>query len=164
MSFVCATCGKTHEGLQRDYAWKLPDVVWSVPAEQRESAAKFTNDLCQYGERYFIRCVLPVPINEGDDAFNWGVWAEVDWPTFERYLAIYDVDAENEPYRVGTVANVVPGYPPVSETVNIHFGKSSARPTLHFSPASSHPLAKEQVGGISGVRYHDILKDIGAET
>ena len=164
MGFICATCGKSHEGLQRDFAWKLPDIVWEIPAENRENAAKFTSDLCQYGERYYIRCVLPVPMNGTDDSFNWGVWAEVDWPTFERYLAIYEVDAEDEPNLSGTIANVVPGYPQASETVSIHFGNRTARPSLHFDNTSLHPLAKEQSQGISNARYHEILRTIGAET
>jgi hypothetical protein len=164
MSFVCPTCGKSHDGLQRNFAWKLPDVVWAIPAEQREAAAKCTSDLCQYGERYFIRCILPVPLLGADDPFNWGVWAEVERPTFERYLEIYEMDAESEPHRLGRVANAIPGYPEISEAMEIHFGKSTERPTLHFTPACNHPLAKEQREGISGGRYHEILEIIGAET
>jgi hypothetical protein len=162
MNFVCASCGKTHDGLLRDYAWKLPDIVWAIPPEQRQGAAKFTNDLCQYGERYFIRCVLPVPLIGTDDSFNWGVWAEVDWPTFERYLEIYEVDAQSEPCRIGKIANAIPGYPEIEESVEIHFGSSSARPSLRFSAGSVHALATEQRQGIDGARHHELLESIGA--
>jgi hypothetical protein len=51
-----------------------------------------------------------------------------------------------------------------NDGVGVHFGKSSARPILYIEKASSHPLAVEQRHGISGSKYHEILRAIGAET
>jgi hypothetical protein len=58
--FVCGVCGKSHEGYPLDFAWKLPDVVWAIPKDRQAIEAKFTSDLCQYQDRYFIRSILPI--------------------------------------------------------------------------------------------------------
>ena len=76
--FVCATCGQSHDGLPTDLGFKLPDDVWAIPAPRREEVARFTDDLCQYGDRYFIRGLLLVPLPDMGSDFGWGVWAEVD--------------------------------------------------------------------------------------
>jgi ribosomal protein L34E len=95
--FLCGICGKEHAGVPTDHAYKLPDIVWAIPEPERSARAKFSSDLCQLGERYFIRGVLHVPFSEAEGDFGWGVWAEVEWPVFERYLKLYDEDGSTEP-------------------------------------------------------------------
>lgn len=63
-SFTCPTCGGTHEGLPTDHGWQLPGDVWAIPPDERSSHAKFDSDLCQFGDRFFIRCVFKIPFNE----------------------------------------------------------------------------------------------------
>ncbi len=156
--FTCSICGEEHEGLVTDWAYKLPDVVWAIPEDRRSEEARFNDDLCQFGERFFIRCVLPVPFIENDGQFNWGAWAEVDWPTFERYLEIYDHDAFDEPARLGTLANGLTAYPDsFGEPVVIRFGDATKRPQLFLGPQDESRLAREQRTGISNARYHEIL-------
>lgn len=87
-SFVCAVCGESHSGLSTDTAFTLPDVVWAIPEPEREQHAKWTSDLCQMGERYFIRCLLPIEFTDRPGYYGWGVWAEVDWLVFKRYLEL----------------------------------------------------------------------------
>jgi hypothetical protein len=43
--FTCAHCGTTHESDPTDWGWTLPDVVWSIPQEQREAEARFNEKL-----------------------------------------------------------------------------------------------------------------------
>lgn len=121
-SFTCSICGEEHGGLVTDWTYKLPDEVWAIPEAERTEKARFNNDLCQFDERNFIRCVLDVPFTNVQGSFGWGAWAEVDWPTFERYLELYDEDGTYEPTRLGTLANALPAYPgslstPGSETL-----------------------------------------------
>lgn len=159
MSFVCSICGQQHDELITNWAFTLPDEVWAIPEPERFEKAKFTSDLCQFGDRYFIRCVLPVPIVGTDQEFGWGVWSEVEWPVFERYYALYDEDASGEPLHSGTLANDLPIYAGNFGTeVEIQFGRSSKRPTVFLPDDDVSSLATEQRSGIDSRRHHEILE------
>ncbi|MBV9408777.1 MAG: DUF2199 domain-containing protein [Candidatus Eremiobacteraeota bacterium] len=137
--------------------------MWAIPEPERSERARFDSDLCQSGERYFIRCVLYIPFNRCDDAFGWGAWAEVSKETFIRYLEVYDRDASKEPLAEGTLANTLPLYPDAkSEAVTITFGDVASRPMLIASSDSKTSLAEEQRSGMDQVRYHDIMRAVGA--
>ena len=161
--FVCSICGKEHAGLPTDHAYKLPDVVWAIPEPERSAQAKFSSDLCRLGERYFIRGVLHVPFSEAEGDFGWGVWTEVEWPVFERYLKLYDEDAAAEPPHAGTLANALPAYDDTLGTpVLILFRDKTQRPSVHLMPGDESRLAFDQRDGIDNARYHDILRQISS--
>ena len=162
-SFSCSICGEPHEGLPTDYAYKLPDVVWAMPEQEREANARWNSDLCQLGSRFFIRCILFVPFTERAGKFGWGVWVEVPESVFQRYREVYDHDARGEPEATGSLANNVPAYSQVvGSPVLLRFGTSTERPSVWFPPGASHPFAREQRGGISEARYHEVLVSTGA--
>jgi len=162
-SFVCPICGESHEGFPTDYAYTLPDDVWAIPKDDRASQAKWTTDLCQFGERYFIRCLLPVAFAQRHGYYEWGLWVEVEWSIFDKYLKFYDLDGTQEPKVTGYLANQVPvhqssfGLP-----VCIQFGSSTQRPTVSFPTGSSHEFAIECEKRISECRYYEILVATGA--
>ena len=161
-SFICSTCSETHEGLPTDHGWKLPDDVWVIPDGERSNKAKFNSDLCQLGNRFFIRCLLKLPFNEQPDYYGWGVWVEVAEPDFNRYVEIYEKDGSADPPVPGTIANAMPGYPPtLGLPAVVQFQSSSSRPTVAVS-ASDHPIAAEQSTGIDNRRYHEILVATGS--
>jgi hypothetical protein len=162
-SFLCSVCGESHSGLPTDTAYTLPDVVWALPEERRAIEARWTADLCQVGEHYFIRCLLPIAFTDQPGYYGWGVWAEVAWGVFERYLALYEQDATSEPRAEGILANDIPLYGvTIGLPVQIQFGDSSKRPTLAFDPQEEHPLAREARSGMSYARYHEALISTGA--
>jgi len=143
-AFLCSTCGETHEGLPTDRGWKLPDAVWAIPDGERSNMAKFNSDLCQFGNRFFIRCLLKLPFNEQPGYYGWGVWVEVAEPDFYRYVELYDKDGSAEPPVLGAIANAMPGYPPtLGLPVTVQFQSSTSRPMIAVS-ASDHPIAEEQ--------------------
>jgi hypothetical protein len=161
-SFTCPHCGKSHEGDPSDWGWTLPDEVWAIPDGKRSEEAKYNADLCKWGERYFIRCILPIPFSDREGYFGWGVWVEVDQHGFEAYLNIYEVDGSNEPRIPGTLANKVPGYSDLEQcSVELQFGPSDQRPMAYFTGNSSCQMAQEQTQGIDAMRYHQILQSIG---
>lgn len=160
--FTCASCGNDHEGDLTDRAFTLPDDVWAIPKSERSEHAKFDTDLCKFGDRYFIRCVLYVPFTFNDEAFGWGVWAEVPEDTFFRYIDIYGEDGSEEPPRRGKLANALTLYSDSNrEDVTITFGNATSRPTLETLPSSRKSLAIDQRSGIDRARYHTILHDAG---
>lgn len=162
-SFVCAQCGVTHEGLLTDYAWKLPDDVWAIPEAKRSDRATWDSDLCNMGDRFFIRCVLRVPFTEREGDFGWGVWVEVDEEDFLRYVELYAVDGSSEPHKRGKLANLIPGYEDArSEPVSIQFAGATARPEVMTGKDSESSLAHDQRRGMDDARYHDILVANGA--
>ncbi|MBT3065383.1 DUF2199 domain-containing protein [Rhodoferax sp. U11-2br] len=157
-SFICSVCGQSHGGLSTDTAFTLPDVVWAIPESERDQRAQWTSDLCQMEERYFIRCVLPIDFIDQSGYYGWGVWVEVDWPVFNRYLGIYEVDGSAEPPASGLLSNEVAAYgETVGLPVSIQFGPSSQRPTLSFPEGEDHRFAREAVSGMSNARYHEVL-------
>ena len=161
-SFVCSVCGKTHPGLPTDHGYQLPDEVWAIPEAERSARAQFSDDLCRYGDRYFIRCILLLPFTETEGDFGWGVWVEVAWPVFERYLTLYKADGSAEPRHPGKLANAPPGYDDVrlSAHVLIQFGDRKSRPAVLFPADDRCSLALEQRHGIDGLRFHEILAAI----
>lgn len=161
--FICPGCGADHEGLPTDRAYRLPDDVWALPEPDRAERAKFDDDLCRLGDRFFIRCVLYIPFNFTDDAFGWGVWVEVSEETFFRYIDIYNKDATQEPPHRGRLANLMQQYPDAAgEELTIRFGDASSRPALEALSDSLSSLAVEQRNGIDQAQYHVILRDMGA--
>ena len=161
-SFVCATCGETHEGMPTDYGWKMPDVLWDIPEERRSIEAKFNADLCRLGDRFFIRAVLQLPFNEQPGFYAWGPWVELSEQDFDRYVELYDKDGSGEPMLQGVLANELPLYPStLGLPVMVQLRDSTNRPTLHVGTASDHPLAAEQSQGIDNQRYHQILVATG---
>jgi hypothetical protein len=159
--FTCSICGKEHEGLVTNWAYKLPDAVWAIPEAERSEKTHFDSDLCQFGQRYFIRCVLGVRFTEAPGEFNWGAWAEVERPTFARYLELYDKDGSSEPVFAGTLANSLPAYThSLGTPVLIQCGEPTKRPSLYCRLEDDGQLAVEQRRGIDDPRYHEILSVI----
>ena len=155
----CATCGRRHEGLSRDRGFTLPDEVWAIPEDEREAQARFSDDLCQWGDRFFIRGILPVPLIGEDDYFGWGVWVEVEAEAFERYLDLYEEDGRNEPPLPGKLANRLEPYPGTSlgSRLLVQLQTPDERPTLILPEGDKSRLAQEQRDGIDTARHHELL-------
>lgn len=157
--FVCSVCGETHTGLTTDWAYTLPDEVWALSEPEREARAKYDTDLCRLDDRYFIRCILPVPLFEQEGAFCWGAWAEVGEASFFRYVELYNVDGSGEPPHDGRLANVLSVYDQtLGASVGIQFGDPTQRPLMSTRPDDQSLLAREQRVGISQARHHEIVE------
>jgi len=157
-TFTCSICGENHDGLPTDCGYKLPDDIWAIPKDERASRAKYTADLCQMGDRWFIRCLLKIPFVDQPGYYGWGIWVEVAQSVFDRYLELYEVDATSEPLHSGTIANRIDGYAQtIGEPVLIQFDIAKDRPTVQFPAESRCILSAEQTHGISAARYHEIL-------
>ena len=160
-TFVCSTCGETHDGLPTDRAFGLPDDVFAIPKDERRTRAHFDTDRCEFGDRCFIRGVFYVPFIDDASSFGWGVWGEVPRATFDRYGELYEVDGTSEPRHPAILANHLTCYPDAdAEPMELQFGISSERPEFFATPASRSSLALEQRIGMTSKRYHQILRDM----
>lgn len=152
-SWICPTCGGTHD--------ELPAVTASAPlvwdqASQEERADDFdlTTDTCIWkGEHYFVRGVLELPLTDREGVLSFGVWTSLSRDNFFRYLPTFE--EENEADRVelppmfGWFSNSLPGYP---ETLNlkcsVHARTGGLRPLIDLEQ-TNHPLSVAQREGIS---------------
>lgn len=159
--FVCSICGETHAGLTTDWAYTLPDEVWALSEADRAARAKYDTDLCLLDDRCFIRCILPVPLLEGEGAFCWGAWAEVARASFDRYVELYDADGAAEPPHDGRLANALSVYDQtLGVPVRIQFGDPTRRPVMSVGPDDQSLLARDQRVGISQARHHEIVAQL----
>jgi hypothetical protein len=61
-SYICVTCGQSHEGLPFSFAADLPDSCANLPNDERESRAVIGTDQCIIDEQqFFLRGCLEIP-------------------------------------------------------------------------------------------------------
>jgi hypothetical protein len=163
-TFVCDICGERHEGLPTDFGFRLPDEVHTLAYLDRYLRSRHNADLCTLDEsRYFVRCVLGIPLLERQEEFGWGVWVEVAAEDHNNYLKRFHEAAENAPRFRGSLANEVPGYEQtLGLSVEVQLGREDQRPKLYCHATSIHALAIEQREGISRERHHEILECTGS--
>ena len=150
--------------LTLDWGFELPDEVWALSEEEQAEQVRYNDDLCQWGDRFFIRCILPVPLKGADDYFGWGAWAEVETEVFERYLELYEEDGREEPPHPAKLANRLVPYPgtTLGTRVLIQFQTPDDRPTLTLLESDKSRLAQEQRDGIDADRHREIVEICGA--
>jgi len=155
----CSCCGKRLSQHTTDIAFELPDVVWELPKDQKKRRAKFDSDFCRLDDkRYFLRGIALIPFQSRDDAFAWGLWAEVSKDDFFHSASICGKDGTGEAPIAGKLANTPDGYEGLEgHAVTISFRSASERPTFHLLP-SKHKMYREQRKGISDQRLHEILQ------
>ncbi len=165
MSYVCATCGKTHEAWPPDLAFQRPDVVWALPKEERARRCKESDDLCTYRpgwlkpKRHFVRGVLLLPLRDDTDAWGIGLWAEVSGREFDTYLEVFHEDARTRPRFLANLSNEVKSLPLLAGApVEVQLNDSSKRPTFWFPADVTHPLAVMQRVGVSHAEIHALLE------
>lgn len=89
-----------------DYGFQLPDCVWAQPAEQR--SPRNTLDFAELGPRRFIRGLMPIRLPDGRE-FRYGVWLEIDEPTFVEVNRSWSDPVRYPQLRFpATIANAAP--------------------------------------------------------
>ena len=158
MTFVCKTCGRSHEGGPRDIGFIRPAEYFTVPEAEHKSRCKITDDWCIIdNERFFIRCIALVPLLDADDCFAWGLWAEIAQNDFQAYMDLYHADGSMVPAFPGRLSGEHRGYEGLDgHAVSIQLGSAPHRPEMKLEP-SDHLLYREQRDGITLHRVAEIL-------
>jgi len=150
----CSCCGKDIGEIAFDKGYKMPDDVWSLPNEERESRAEIDSDLCRLDDRYFLRGVAYIPVLGVDKCYGWGFWAEVSEDSFIEYVEAYEQDNSSKPRFTGFVANQISFYEnTLGLELEVKLGDETQRPTFYFKD-SNHALTEEQASGISIEKVH----------
>lgn len=100
-----AQCGDGAVPLERNFS--TPDDIFALGDEKKDRAELRRNFASLDGERFFVRCLLPVPV-EGYGTWCVGLWIEVAKSDYDQVSKAWD---DPEQYRtlrfVGVVANDV---------------------------------------------------------
>ena len=153
----CAVCGKEHLRSELELAFRRPDPIVALAAEERATRVKETDDLCAIDyERYFVRSVLPLPVHSREEPYQLGLWVEVPRDSFMRIYELWsDPDQANEPAFAGSLANDIPSFAPTCGlAINLYLTGPSTRPTIVVAD-QGHPLFHEQAAGITEHRAHE---------
>ena len=141
-----------------DFGWKLPDIVWTEDAANRQQHLDWSTDVCYFREKWYMRGVLEIPFSFSNDRFGWGIWVETSEETIGIYRSVFDKDGSALPRAIGAIACKIHTYPEnLGLPVEIQFGPSNLRPTFHLSGDSEHELAIDQRQGLSEEKYHAIV-------
>lgn len=165
--FPCRICGRVHAGLPTEWGFREPDEVFALPYPVKYLRTRINADLCTLDEsRYFLRGYLSLPFTKADHEFAWGVWVEVSKDHHDVHLAQMLREAQGKPttqYRLkGRIANSIPGYRATrGVVVDVLLGEAGWRPSLWLPGRSRHRLAREQAGGISAERHHELVEACG---
>jgi len=140
-----------------ELTFRRPDDVAALSAEERKRTVQENANLCVVeGERFFIRALLPLPVNGRELSYNIGLWVEVDESAFNRVYELWsDPDQESEPPFAARVANAIPTLPSsVGLEAALHLTGPKTRPEVLLRRVA-HPLFLEQSNGISAHRAHE---------
>lgn len=90
-----------------EHNFRMPDDVFALGDEQQSRASIRHNFVSLDGERFFVRCLLPVRV-EGYGTWCVGMWVEVSKPDYERAWEAWDDPKHYEDLQfAGTVANSI---------------------------------------------------------
>lgn len=151
-SYLCATCGQSHEGLPFSFAADFPDPYANLPHDQRDSRTVIGTDQCIIDEQqFFLRGCLEIPIIGQAEPFLWGIWASVREEIFDEVASTWKLQGREKthgPFK-GRLANSIRDYPEtLNLKLNIVLQPVGTRPVFYIEE-SEHPLAQEQQHGIS---------------
>lgn len=145
-----------NEELAKDISMSFPEDIWALNPIERYLRTRTATEFCTLDEsRYFIRAVLPVPINYEKDEFLWGVWCEVSRHDHDRYVKAYAEGALGDLGVIkGWLANDLPVYEEaVGLEVELHCSQEE-RPRVMV--LSDSVLKTEQDDGIDRTRHEEI--------
>jgi hypothetical protein len=156
----CTTWGRTHPISESELSFKLPDIVFGLSEEDRNSRCRIGPDIVSLDdERFFIRGLLPLAVPGRERTYNVGVWGEVSAETFERIYELWNASEQHqEPRMPGTLANKLPFHPDtLGLAVSVQLTGPKSRPQFSVQ-AAEHSLYVEQLQGIDehrAIEYSD---------
>jgi hypothetical protein len=151
---TCATCGKEHPREEIELVFALPQPIFELDEDQRAKRCDIDADMCAIDRsRFFLRGLLPIPVQGREVPYRIGLWAELDEPTFGHIYQLWDDPTQvDEPLLPAVLANDVPLVPStMGVEIDIRLTGPTTRPDF-FLRSTLHPLAIEQHRGVDAHR------------
>jgi hypothetical protein len=151
-----------HPGLPLSYSADAPAYWFGIPASERDRRSILGEEQGVIdGEQFFIRARLCLPVLDGDDAFEWGVWVSLSEANFQKMSAFWERRGrENEPPMFGWLSTLLPYSPPTMNLkTTVYMRPVGERPVVMLEP-TTHPLSIEQQHGITMRRVQEIAETI----
>lgn len=161
--FVCKCCGKYYKELPMSYGSAVPDYFFDIPDDEQESRVEMNDDQCIIDDKYFyIRGNIEIPIIDTNQKFVWDVWVSLSEENFVKTNDFWD-DPKREKKldpMFGWLSTNIPNYP---DTINlktmVHTRSIGLCPVIELEP-TKHPLAIEQIEGITLERIMQIAEEL----
>jgi hypothetical protein len=140
-----------------ELTFRRPDDVVRLSADERARLVKESDDVCVIeGKRFFIRALLPLPVEAREIPYCIGLWVEVTQATFERVYELWNSEEQvHEPPFAARIANEIPT---ASGSLELHaemrLTGPATRPDVFLRP-SQHQLYIEQARGIDEHRVSE---------
>ena len=163
VGYLCKCCGEYHEELPMSYGSSVPDYFYDVPTEEQEIRIELNDDLCVIDDEYFfIHGSIEIPIINSSKPFIWDVWVSLSAENFDKTNEYWEVEGREKQIdsMFGWLSTSVPGYPETIELKTmVHTRSIGERPYIELEP-TKHPLAKEQMEGITMDRVKEIAEKL----
>lgn len=159
-ALLCATCGKSHEGLPLEFGPEAPDPYFNIPELDRIQRTSLSGNRCVLDAKHcFVRGCIDLRILGGEDYFTWLVWLSLSPGNFERVSGHMETPGrESEPPYFGWLSTRLPGYPDTwLLKTNVYTNPVGVLPSVILEP-TDHPLAVEQRDGISPERARELVR------
>jgi hypothetical protein len=140
-----------------ELTFRRPDVAAHIPEDERARLLRENSELCIVEEkRFFLRALLPLPVESREDDYCIGLWVEVTQDAFERIYDIWDLQEKvSEPPFTVQIANEIPTVPgSLGLEAELHLNPPGARPYVFIRPGT-HQLYIEQAEGIDQHRISE---------
>jgi hypothetical protein len=154
---ICSQCGEEHSIDDMELTFRRPDVIAEMDAGERERTVQEDDDLCAIKSgQYFVRALLPLPVESRSRDYAIGLWVQVEESTFRRVIELWsEPNQVSEPPFSAWLANTIPTVPnTLGLAVQLHLTGPTTRPRLKIA-SQGHPLAVEQHQGITAHRANE---------
>jgi len=159
----CPCCDKMVPAYDMELSYRLPDAIASMDTDEIKKKCQSSKDyvVCE-DEYYYLRCILPLPVQDTGKDYSIGVWAQVSEKSFIRIWELWeDPDQVNELPFNGLLANSVHLNTHVEDIeIEVTLTGVKSRPSVKIKDAESS-LYKEQQNGITVHRaseYTDLYR------
>ncbi len=147
----CSVCGEEHPAEAMELSYRRPDATAALSDQERSELVQESADLTVLkGERFFVRAVLPLPVESRARPYNVGLWVEVSRPAFERIYALWTEPLQTgEPPFEARVANDLPFmHSTLGAPAHLRLSGPTTRPEVFVSPLHE-ALYEAQAKGIT---------------
>ncbi len=152
MKKKCSSCGETHDVENMDIVFDYPHEMSKMPEDMRKERCAYTPDICVIDmERYLVRGVVHLTVQEDQRYWGIGAWAQISEKNFLRYKELWSDDKQGlEPPFKATFASEMPLDDYASTlgmSCEVQLTDNSSRPKIILTDMNN-ALAKEQRDGI----------------